>query len=355
MTVEVKSGELLGYAGLLDRNAGYADEILGYVKTWAGEEMKATNAEGLLTDALNIHDKAYAQSVEVLTKVGTVLRGSAIELRGAAKRYSDADQKERERLDKLSAELGGGVVARVGWEATASGYKDLREPAGWIKVEPSVIEVREWIDKVLNGITDATSISGLVFRVIEELTGRKPVDELVQFLTGDWKAYSRCADVWGSVAGMLEDIAYNVDYGNASMDHGWSGRASELAYKYFADMADSLMQLSAKFKEMEEAYTAFAQWVMQISTILADLIKLAIDTALVILTRKKGWGIPILSEAMGTFEAVKIVKFIAKFGWTLVAARSTVASRFAKLAFVDHNMFGISPALNTNAYDMAGV
>jgi uncharacterized protein YukE len=310
----------------------------------------------LLGRALTFHDKIYAGSEKVLKQIGQVLRGCATELKAAAKHYDDTDDQEAKRLDKLAGGAGGWTpTQRAGWEATAAGYNDIRDPSFHVKVEPQPQEVREWIDKVLNSITDSTSITAGVLRVVEELTGRKPVEEMVEFVSGDWEAFSKCADVWDSVAGVLEDVAYNIDHGNAAMDHGWQGDASEAAYTFFTQLADALMSLSAKFKELSEGYQQYAVWVMQITTILADLIKLALDTALILLTRKKGWGIPVLSEAFGTFEAFKIVKFVAKFGWTVLAARGTASSKFAFSAFVEHDLFGIQPTLPAKAYDLAGV
>lgn len=355
MGTEVKTGELRGYAGLLERNATEIDRLREYVQTWTGKEMQAVNAEGLLGKALTFHDKVYAGSYKVLGQVGQVLRGSAGELRKAAGHYDDTDEKESKRLDQLAGAAGGQPVRRAGWEATASGYKDIRDPSMHIHVEPSVHEVQDWIDKVLNSVTDATSITAGLLRVLEETTGRKPVEELVQFVSGDWEAFSRCADVWSSVAGALEDVAYNIDHGNAAMDHGWDGGASEAAYAYFAQLADALMQLSAKFKELEEGYLNYSKWVMQVTTILADLIKMAFDILLVILTRQKGKGVPLLADAFAALEAVKVVKLIAKFGYTVLAARGTAASRFAFAAFVEFDLFGIQPTLPAKAYDLAGV
>lgn len=349
MTVDVETKELRGYAGLLERNAGHVDKVLDYVKTWCGKEMQATNAEGLFAKMTDFHDDAYPRTVQALDQVSKLLRGSAAELKDAAKQYDGSDEKARLRLDKLSAAAG--VDVRADWEAKASGYQDIRD-AGHTKVEPSVLEVRDGVDKVLNSITDATSMAGMVLRVVEELTGRKPIEELVEFVSGDWESFSRCADVWGSVAKTLEDVAYNIDHGNAAMDHGWSGHASEAAYGYFAKLADALMDLSRKFETLEETYKKYANFVFMTTSILADLVKMLIDIALMYLTRKKGGP---FAEAFVAFYAFKIVKLVAKFGWMVISARGTAASFFGVTAFAKDDFMGLDPSLRQTPYDMAGV
>lgn len=357
MSVDVATADLRGYASLLERNAGHIEQVCAYVKQWAGKEMQAINSEGLMAKALDFHDKAYARSVEVLDHLALVLRGSAGELKLAADKYDTTDAAARDRLDKLSQSMLGpdGVGTRAGWEATAKGFQDIRDPGSHTKVEPSVLEVRDEIDKVLNSITDATSLSGAILRVVEELTGRKPVEELVEFVSGDWENFSKCADVWDSVADTLEDVAYNIDHGNAAMDYGWSGTASEVAYSYFAGLADVLMDLRRKFREMSEGYQAYAKWVFMITSILADTVKMLIDLALQLLLRKKGSSIPLFAEAYTAFYAFKIVKLVAKFGWMVIGARGTAAGFFLTMAFVDEDLMGAGPVLRAKSYDMAGV
>ncbi|MGX7674533.1 hypothetical protein [Plantactinospora sp. DSM 117369] len=51
----------------------------------------------------------------------------------------------------------------------------------------------------------------MVLAVVEQLTGRKPVEECVRFLTGDWKAYSKAGDAWRQIGNALEAIGKNVE------------------------------------------------------------------------------------------------------------------------------------------------
>lgn len=344
MTVKVKTGELRGYVALLNRNAEHNDKILAYLRQWCGAEMQAIDSEGLLAKALNFHDRIYADAENLINQLGRALRGSAAELAKAAKLYDSSDEAAKERFEHQYSN----PTAREGWEAGHSGFADYMNPLDVLGGTPAYEEFSD-PTKILDKIGDATSISGTVLNFIQEVTGVNPLDKVGRFFAGNWEAYSKAAGAWRAIGEALERIGKNIDRGLASMDRAWDGSASEAAYATFQALANVFKDMLPRFTKVHDAYNEFARFAMYTASLVVDTIKMAIDTALIILARRKGGP---FAEAAAAFETFKLVKYIGYLGWTLISARSAVATIFGVTAG-----FGSSPlrGLGVAGYDAPGV
>jgi len=315
-TVKVRTADLRGYVGLLNRNAGYNDQILAYLRQWCGQEMQAVSSEGLLAKALNFHDRIYADAENLITRLGQALRSSAAELEKAAKLYDGSDQAAKERFE---SQYVGSIVQRESWEASHSGYADYMNPLDVLVGTPAYSEFSD-PTKVLDKVFEL-SLTGMVVNFIQELTGTNILEKVATYFSGDWEAYSRTAGAWKDIGEALERIGENIDRGLASLDHAWDGSASEAAYREFQALADLFKSMYQRFLEIHKAYEQFARFAMHTASVVADTLKMAIDTALIFLARRKG----AFGEAMAGFYAFKIVKYVGYIGWTLLTARGTVA------------------------------
>ncbi|MEN3613718.1 hypothetical protein AAH979_29735 [Plantactinospora sp. ZYX-F-223] len=345
MTFKVKTADLRGYVGLLNRNAEHNDKILAYLRQWCGQEMQAISSEGLLAKALNFHDRIYDDAVNLVTQLGQALRASAAELDKAAKLYDGSDKAAKERFES-SQYVVNGHSQREGWEASHSGFADYMNPLDVLTGTPSYTEFSD-PTKVLDKIAEV-SMTGMVMNFIEELTGTNPLQKIAEFVAGDWKAYSRTAGAWRAIGEALERIGKNIDRGLASLDRAWEGGASEVAYKSFQALADLFKNMLSRFTEVHKAYEQFAQFAMHTASVLVDTLKLAIDTAIIFLTKKKG----VFGDAMAGFYTFKIVKYVGYIGWTMLTARGTIATIFGALAGG-----GSSPLRGVKAmgYDASGI
>ncbi|MEQ4300104.1 hypothetical protein ABNF97_01715 [Plantactinospora sp. B6F1] len=344
MTVKVKTADLRGYAALLNRNAAHNDKILAYLRQWCGAEMQAIDSEGLLAKALNFHDRIYADAENLINQLGQALRGSAAELAKAAKLYDGSDEAAKERFERQFSN----PTAREGWEASHSGFADYMNPLDLLVGTPSYEQFSD-PTKILDKIGDATSISGTVLNFIQEATGVNPLDRAGRFFAGDWEAYSRAAGAWRVIGEALERIGKNIDRGLASLDRNWDGGASEAAYAQFQALANVFKDMLSRFTKVHQTYEEFAEFAMYTASLVVDTIKMAIDTALIIIARRKGGP---FAEAAAVFETFKLVKYIGYFGWTLISARATVGTILGATAGI-----GSSPlrGVGVAGYDASGV
>jgi uncharacterized protein YukE len=324
MTIKVKTADLRGYVALLNRNAEHNDKILAYLREWCGSEMQAIDSEGLLAKALNFHDRIYADAENLITQLGRALRGSAAELEKAAKLYESSDEAAKQRFESQFSN----PTAREGWEAGHSGFADYMNPLDVIAGTPGY---REFSDptKILDKIGDAISPVGLVVSFIEANTGVDPLKRAGRFFAGDWEAYSKAAGAWRNIGEALERIGKNIDRGLASLDRAWDGSASDAAYATFQVLANVFKDMLPRFIKIEQAYNEFAKFAMHTASVVVDIIKLAIDTALAILIRRRGGP---FADAYAGYMGVKLAKYIVQFGWLLISARGTVATIFLATA-----------------------
>lgn len=346
MTITVKAADLRGYAGLLNRNAQHNDQILAYMSEWCGKEMQATNSEGLLARALGFHDTYYAEAEGLIKKLGQALRGSAAELEKAAKLYDGSDKAARERLESAYIAT---VTARDGWEASHSGYADYMNPLDAIGGSPHIADFND-PTKVLDVVGDTVSASGQALKLIEQLTGRNPVAELVQFVSGAWEAFSRAGAAWRHIGDAMERIGKNVDRGLASLDHAWDGNASEAAYAAFQQLASVYKMVMPAMNRLNEAYQDFARFAMQTAAVLADTVKLLIDIAIALLLRKRGGP---FADAFAAFYGFKILKAIATFSMIILSARGTVGVIFGTSSGL--KSVNLPPQVMAMAYDAPGI
>lgn len=348
MTIKVETADLRGYAGLLKRNAEHNDQILTYLRQWCGQEMQAVYSEGLLAKALNFHDKIYGNAEWVVTQLGTALRNSAAELEKAAKAYDSSDSAAKQRLEREV--YAGTVMTRESWEANHSGYADYVDPRQHVYGHSPHPEEFSDPTKVLDTIGDTVSATGQALNLIKEVTGRNPVEELVQFISGDWQGFSRAGTAYRDVGNALEAIGKNIDRGLASLDHGWDGGASENAYTTFQHLADAFKQMKTRFDQVDKVYQDFARFAMSTASVLVDTIKLAIDIAITILLRKKGGP---FAEAYAAFYTFKILKCIAVFGYILITARASVAQIFGGATLLSGA--DLPASVRARGYDAPGV
>lgn len=321
MTFTVETADLRGYVGLLNRNAEHNDRVLDYLRQWCKQDMQAVHSEGLLAKALDFHDRYVADAEYLVTELGRALRGSAVELEKAARLYDGSDRAAKERFERHGSRL---PLTREGWEAGHSGYADYMNPIDVINGSPHPEEFGD-PTKVLDSIGDTISASGTVVNLLQQITGRNIVEEVVQFLTGDWQAYSRAGTAWRHIGEALERIGKNVDRGLASLDHAWDGTASEAAYAAFQQLATVFKQMLGQFQQLADVYQAFARFAMHTASVLADTLKLAIDTVLALALRGRSGPFP---EALAVFNTFKIIKYVGYLGWTMITARGTVAAIF---------------------------
>ncbi|MBR7676252.1 hypothetical protein [Streptomyces daliensis] len=126
-------------------------------------------------------------------------------------------------------------------------------------------------------MSDALSPTAWVLEVYEMVFGFNPLDETLQWFTGDWQAFARCAEAWKNLGSMCDDIAANIQGGNRELDASWQGHAADMAYLYFDTLQQktvnynsSLTKLSGEYREIAHAVFSAAEAAKGVLAALAD-------------------------------------------------------------------------------------
>ncbi|NUT18068.1 MAG: hypothetical protein HOV77_02700 [Hamadaea sp.] len=349
-TVQVKTADLRGFAGQLKANAGYVDNVLKHVQDFAGDALSGATDAGLFGKALGFHGKAVSSVTEMLTHLSKVMRGSATELEAAAKFYDHADEAARERIEEASYSF----LARTSPDHSSYGYKDVHDLSGGLPT-PYAEEYGDpyHIQAFLDSVGDMASISGLIFRLIELLTGKKPLEDVANTFAGDWEAWGACSIGWRQVGDYLAQIAENINRGAITMSHAWEGIAGGEAFHYFDQMQSTLASLKKNFGDLADAYKAYAKFVFTVASVVSDVLKMLIDIGAQALLKTKKGGL--FADVGLAILELKIIKNVAKLGWILLSARGTVS--ILNLIPTVSNSIGwqVREQLPEKNYDLQGV
>ena len=121
-----------------------------------------------------------------------------------------------------------------------------------------------------------------VLKAVTELCGANPIEDAVEWVGGDWRAFARTAQVYESLGRAFEAIGWNLKSGNASMDGYWSGNAADDAWAYVDAIADRairhkqpLEEIASNCRQAAHAAYAFARAAGPIGAMLIDKVIVA--------------------------------------------------------------------------------
>ncbi|MEV6930823.1 hypothetical protein AB0M46_40915 [Dactylosporangium sp. NPDC051485] len=122
----------------------------------------------------------------------------------------------------------------------------LRPPADPEHPEDPLTAFHEAIDYLDPGAWVMAAISGLV--------GSNPVEDAMERLGGDWRAYGRAAGMFTNLGSFFEAVGWNVKTGNDELDGYWSGQAADAAWIHFEDLAQRCIAHKATLDHLHEQY-----------------------------------------------------------------------------------------------------
>lgn len=211
-----------------------------------------------------------------------------------------------------------------------SGFTDVSEPVDLLKKpsdEPEEFSQGTIID-IFNDVSDLLSPVWYVTEAIDLVFGFNPLEEVLDWFSGDWESFVRCAEVWSNLGKATEAMAANIKAGNAELDASWNGNAGDSAYVYFDELAKKLDAQKASYDKLHEAYTQMAHSVYLtaeaingfVGGILDGLIIVGLDLAAGTLTSWTGVG-----AAVGYgLAALEILNILREWG---MATKAFVAAQ----------------------------
>jgi hypothetical protein len=164
---------------------------------------------------------------------------------------------------------------------TATDFSDVAEPQALL-VPPRGIN--GYPDTLLDSIDDVMSLLSPSAWVLELVYGTLRVDpfqEISSYLTGDWKSFARCVDLWRTLAEAHRAMSMNLRRGTDLLDATWDGVAADTAVAYFQDLTSYLDSMERTLRKCSEQYEHLAFLTWNTTRGVAVLLQSLIDSAII--------------------------------------------------------------------------
>ncbi|MFI7344463.1 hypothetical protein ACIBUY_41760 [Streptomyces sp. NPDC050085] len=264
MTLAVKSGDLVGYAGLLHRAGKDCESARAYLDRCTG--IDSSFVGDLWNWALGDHAKRVHDARDVLTRFDTILGASVSELKKTAVWYDSVDLEQARKIDATYPAVQPSAVPRARPSGDTS-FRDMRDAVGrlhspggadgWLQGHLSELEFAP-ANKAAGTLLDFGSVSALANEGLKFAFGWDVLGHIANWLAGDWQSYANCADAWDCLGNACGDMAANIRHGNSVLSVTWRGNAADGAWKYFDNSARTLESTREAFHDLRDRYQSVA-------------------------------------------------------------------------------------------------
>jgi hypothetical protein len=187
-----------------------------------------------------------------------------------------------------------------------------------------------------------------VMKAVTEICGANPIEDVLELVGGDWRAFARTGHVYESLGRAFEAIGWNLKSGNASMDGYWSGNAADDAWTYVDTIADRairhkapLEEIASNYRQATHAAYAFARAAGPIGAMLIDEVIVAgIAAAAGAVTAETGvgagigFGVAALTSMKVVHDADRMFKLMGEADVVIRAVQGAIQNQLADL---DHH------------------
>jgi hypothetical protein len=212
------------------------------------------------------------------------------------------------------------------------GFSDTAEPTSRLTppVKPEEFSQGLLLDS-FNTAGDLVSPSHWVLEACDVVFGFNPLDEVMQWFTGDWESFAECATVWQNIGKACDDVARNLESGNSSLDATWNGNAADSAYVYFDELARKLTASRETLDSLHEAYKYLTHAAYSTAESISDILGGIIDGLIIVgiemaagtLTSWTGAG-ALIGYGLAALEITRLTHLWSEATDTFAAAQTLV-------------------------------
>ncbi|WP_127504015.1 hypothetical protein [Actinoplanes solisilvae] len=161
-------------------------------------------------------------------------------------------------------------------------FNDVAEPVGQLR-NPA-----ERTESILGqpfsnpgSALDWLSPSHIVNEFVKMVVGYDIYGEAAKVFAGDWELVWQAAGAFRSLGNAMQDLGFNVSYGNVELDASWDGNANDASYMYFADLSAAIASQRFALTELADKYETAAEGTYRIGETVSGLLKDITDAAMI--------------------------------------------------------------------------
>jgi hypothetical protein len=293
----VSGQDLQSYAYLLGAAGGKpgsqqeaVDEASRYLAKYATLPEGTSNS---LFGRVGVHHaEIYSAVSQGLKHADHALGGSAQALLTVKQNYAGAEVAIEAQIDATLPHVSR-PPQPFGYQSSFSG---LTDPATLLKtpdVPGDYPDPTGPVRSLLNWITG----SAVVESVVTQALGWNPYERYAEAFAGDWHAFARAGQAFGSAGSCAWQVGDNIGSGNQALGRAWQGNAADAAFAYFDTLASDVRFFGNAVSGLEQPYLELADSAFAASQGIADLLhELTDDVLLIIITVAAGGTIEIAAR-----------------------------------------------------------
>ncbi|MEU3274475.1 hypothetical protein ABZ639_26835 [Saccharomonospora sp. NPDC006951] len=280
MSFDVSPEALDRCAAMLDR---YSEHSVAVKDFYLSGAQMGLHAQGLVGALIGTHDTLRSSMSERTGLMESIGTNSADSMRAAAHWYRSTDTTVAADLDETypGADCNRSAVDEAAVTPGLELFGDIVDPGEALTLtstaddlEPKMGEVEQWARTTGDYLSPASWIRTFV----KDLLGTDPIEWLLQWFGGDWRAWAECALTWQACGQSVQRISMNVDRADGGLARVWTGNAADAAIDYVQRLEAATITESAAFGNLYEVYRGYAEYVYHSMQILNDMVNALIDT-----------------------------------------------------------------------------
>jgi hypothetical protein len=349
------STQLSGYAQdaaalhqyVLDYEADDAADKYG-TKGWSDPTAKALSdtaaevgGQGVFAYLIGKHQEYREEALKRATYLNEGGSASADGVTAAADYYQQTDRNIAANLDATFPDPRPPTLPSLDGQGALDGSKlrqfndgydptfDLKPPDG-SELAPKAKAMQQFVDTLANdsSLTYWSRAAMGVYRVVLlklfglEPPSMDPVQDVINFFTGDWRVWADFADGWQRCGVAVGYMAVNVENGASALSQVWTGHAADEALVYFTDFVTATRGEVRFFEYLHERYKAFMDIVYDYQQDVSNVLNAVLD------------GL----ATMGIDDAFKMPKFV-KLLWDALTQLADMVGIASTVGDADQHQF----------------
>lgn len=247
---------------------------------FAEQNLQIGEQPGLLAQFVGSHEQAKGEIVGALANVATALDAGGAALDRAVRMYTSTDRQTAERLDSTYPDPGGPPqlppLPGIGTPNDPIAIMHGTFPATRLTPPKEPEEFQNPI-KIVNDLGNMISPGYWTEQVLDATIHVNPVDELSQWMVGDWEQFAKAADTLNSLSWFCTDLSQDISANaNAVLTH-WRGAAADQAFQYFTSFATTIKGYADGLAALRDKYIEAAKGVWEFAESVKDIIQQIFD------------------------------------------------------------------------------
>jgi hypothetical protein len=277
MSFKVDTFQLGMYAGIVKNHQ--QDSVAA--GQFAEKNLQIGAQPGLIAELLGSHEQAKRDILAALHSLEAVCGASGAELDRTRQMYDKVDKEAAQQLDQTYPDPGGPTQL-----PELPGMPSASEPAAVIQTtfpagrlnEPKKPDGFNNPIQIINDLGNMISPGYWAQKFLEATIRVNPVQELSNWVAGDWEQFAKAADALNSLSWFCSDVGHDLMLNISALSTQWTGNASNEAFQYFNTLGNLVKGHGEALASLRDKYTEAAKGVWEFSESINDIIQSIFDS-----------------------------------------------------------------------------